>query len=105
MSHHDELTAAPDDYCFAKPGQIYAIYLPSGGTTQFDLGSASGTFSVQWFNPRTGGKLQKGTVSEVKGPGSVTIGLPPEDTDKVALATPARGPGGPADWVALIKLK
>jgi hypothetical protein len=105
MSHHDELTAAPDDYCFAKPGQIYAIYLPSGGTTYLDLGSTSGTFSVQWFNPRTGGKLQKGTVSEVKGPGSVTIGLPPEDTDKVALATPARGPGGPADWVALIKLK
>jgi len=98
MSHHDELTAAPDDYCFAKPGQIYAIYLSSGGTTQLDLGSTPGTFSVQWFNPRTGGKLQKGTVSEVKGPGSVAIGLPPEDTDKVALATPA-------DWVALIKLK
>jgi hypothetical protein len=112
MDHHDELTAAPDDYCFAKPGQIYAIYLPAGGTTYLDLGGSSGTFSVQWFNPRTGGKLQKGTVSEVKGPGSVTIGLPPEDTDKVALATPARplgpsagGTGGPADWVALIKLK
>jgi len=105
MSHHDELTAVPDDYCFAKPGQIYAIYLPSGGTTppgargaQLDLGGSSGSFSIQWFNPRTGGKLQKGTVSEVKGPGSVAIGRPPDDADKVALAAPA-------DWVALIKLK
>ncbi len=91
MSHHDELTAAPDDYCFAKPGQIYAVCLPAGGTTHLDLGGTSGTFSVQWFNPRTGGNLQKGAVSEVKGPGSVAIGQPPGDAGK--------------DWVALIKLK
>ena len=91
MSHHDELTAAPDDYCFAKPGQVYAIYLPSSGTTQLDLGSSSGTFSVQWFDPRTGGNLQKGTVSDVKGPGSVAIGQPPGEAGK--------------DWVALVKLK
>ena len=91
MSHHDELTTAKDDYCFAKAGQIYAIYLPSGGTTHIDLGDSPATFTIQWYNPRTGGPLRIGTVTEITGPGSVAIGHPPQDSDK--------------DWVALIKLK
>jgi len=91
MAHHDELTSAKDDYCFAEPGRTYAIYLPAGGTTSLDLGNKSGTFWVQWYNPRTGGKLQKGTVAEITGPGPVGIGQPPQKDDK--------------DWVALIKLK
>jgi len=91
MTGHDELTSAKDDYCFAKPGQIYAIYLPAGGTTNLDLGNSSATFNIQWYNPRTGGKLQKGTVAEITGPGPVGIGNAPNNTNK--------------DWVALIKLK
>ena len=91
MAHHDELTEAKDDYCFAKPGQIYAIYLPSGGTTRLDLGQRNATFTVQWFNPRTGGPLRTTDVATVKGPGSAAIGHPPQDTTK--------------DWVALIKRK
>ncbi len=91
MAHNDELTSAKDDYCFAEPGRIYAIYLPAGGTTNLDLGNNSGTFFIQWYNPRTGGKLQKGTVAEITGPGPVAIGNPPDETDK--------------DWAALIKLK
>ena len=91
MSHHDELTSAKNDYCFAKPGQIYAIYFPTGGTTHLDLGSSSGEFSVEWYNPRVGGPLRRGSVAEVIGPGPVAIGHPPQPTDK--------------DWVALIKVK
>ena len=89
MDHHDELTSTHDDYCFAKPGQIYAIYLPGGGTTNLDLGGDAKSFAVQWFNPRTGGALQPGSVRSVAGPGSVGIGQPPEDADK--------------DWVALVQ--
>ena len=91
MSHHDKLTSAKDDYCFAKLGQIYAIYLPNGGTTNLDLGDSSGTFTVHWYNPRTGGSLLKGSVGEVTGPGSVAIGHPPADSDK--------------DWVVLIRAR
>lgn len=91
MTGHDELTSAEDDYCFAKPGQVYAVYLPAGGITSLDLGTNSATFTVQWFNPRTGGSLQTGSVAEITGPGQASIGQPPQDTDK--------------DWVALIKLK
>jgi len=90
MNHHDELTGVKDDYCFAKPGQIYAIYLPVGGTTKLDLGDDSRSFIVQWFNPRAGGALRGGSVRSVKGPGSVGIGQPPKDADK--------------DWVALVQL-
>jgi hypothetical protein len=91
MAHHDELTSAEDDYCLAKPGQIYAVYLPNGGTTNLDLGDRSATFTVQWYNPRTGGELQTGTKTEITGPGQVAIGQQPSESGK--------------DWVALIKLK
>ncbi len=89
MSFHDELTSAPDDYCFACPGEVYAIYLPAGGTTNLDLGGTTATFQIRWFNPREGGLLQIGTIASTTGPGKVNIGQPPEDTDK--------------DWVALVE--
>ncbi len=71
----------------AKPGQIYAVYLPEGGTA--DLKLAEGKYVVRWFNPRTGGDLVMG--STVVGGGPVAIGTPPADGDK--------------DWVALITRK
>ena len=90
MDHHDELTGNEDDYCFAKPGRIYAIYLPRGGSTKLDLGDDSRSFMVQWFNPRAGGGMRTGSVRTVKGPGLAGIGQPPEDEAK--------------DWVALVQL-
>ncbi len=89
MRHADELTAAKDDYCFAKPGQVYAVYLPQGGSTTLDLQENDRTFSIVWYNPRTGGALTAGSIPRVKGPGVVSIGLPPNNNGK--------------DWVALIR--
>ncbi|UCG57542.1 MAG: DUF5060 domain-containing protein [Phycisphaerales bacterium] len=91
MAHHDDLTSAQNDYCFAQPGRVYAIYLPSGGTTNLSLGDTSASFTVRWYNPRAGGSLQVGTVAAITGPGSVGIGRPPDDAAK--------------DWAALVKLK
>ncbi len=91
MAPNDTLVSAEKAYCFARPGQIYAVYLPAGGTTSLDLGDSSATFTVQWYNPRTAGELQTGTKTEITGPGSVAIGQPPNETGK--------------DWVVLIKLK
>jgi len=99
MAHSDELTSSKDDYCLAKPGQVYAVYLPSGGTTNLELGESSTTFTVQWYNPRSGGPLQMGTITEISGPGSAAVGQPPQDTDKSARRAADK------DWVALIKLK
>jgi hypothetical protein len=89
MSHHDELTSAPEDYCFACPEEVYAIYIPTGGTADLDLGQTTATFQIRWFNPRRGGPLQMGTLTSTTGPGKVNIGQPVENTDK--------------DWVALVE--
>jgi len=89
MRHADALTTAANDYCFAQPGYVYAIYLPKGGTTQIDLPEAS--YSVRWYNPRKGGKLLGGSVKQVNGPGKASIGNAPADPTK--------------DWVALLKLQ
>jgi len=89
MKHHDELTANPNDYCFAAPGKVYAVYLPDGGSTSLDLGDSASTFKVKWYNPREGGPLADGTVKTVHGPGIISIGDPPTDPDK--------------DWTVVIK--
>jgi len=84
---------SPDDslvsrgWCLARPGQVYAVYLPKGGTTKLKL--SDGSYSVLWYNPRTGGELQKGSVAEVTGPGKVSLGKAPQDSNK--------------DWAVLIK--
>jgi hypothetical protein len=66
-------------FCFAKPGELYLVYLPEGGTTDLDLGGASGSLSVRWFNPRDGGSLQRGSVTSLKGGGMVGLGTAPSD--------------------------
>lgn len=75
-------------YAFAKPGEIYAVYLPAGGSAQLNLEGAEGPFKVRWYNPRTGGGLQKGSVGEVHGGTMVDLGEPPADPEK--------------DWVVLV---
>ena len=85
----DSLTSSTIDYCLAKAGQVYAIYLPNGGTTQLSLAGVSGTFEVSWYDPRNGGDLEVGTVATVSGGGTVSIGLPPSETTR--------------DWVALVR--
>jgi len=78
MSPDDSLVSA--GWCLAKPGEIYAVYLPDGGTTNLNL--AVGSYTVQWYNPRTGSKLQKGSVTKVTGPGMVSLGNPPAEGGK-----------------------
>lgn len=68
----------------AKPGEVYVIYLPQGGTTTVDLGVAGQTFQTRWFNPRTG------TFEEsfsVKG------------SDKAMFTTPNQ-----SDWALLLQV-
>jgi len=83
MQCADALVGNPQNdnskYCFARPGEVYVVYLPNGGSTELDLGTNSISFRVQWFNPREGGPLQSGGVREVKGPGKVSVGQPPTD--------------------------
>ena len=42
MTARNELTPAERDFVFAKPGAVYAIYLPEGGSAELDLGGTQG---------------------------------------------------------------
>jgi len=93
MQCADALVGNPQNdnskYCFARPGEVYVVYLPNGGSTELDLGTNSISFRVQWFNPREGGPLQSGSVREVKAPGKVSLSQPPTDAGE--------------DWVVLVR--
>jgi Domain of unknown function (DUF5060)/Putative collagen-binding domain of a collagenase len=68
-------------YCLAQAGECYLVYLPTGGTTDINLSGITGNFTVQWFNPRTDGKLSEGSVKSVAAGNSMSVGLPPADAE------------------------
>lgn len=83
MTNADQRVGNPDHgiekFCFAKRDEVYLVYLPDGGTSSLDLAGATGEFDVKWFNPRTGGALQSGSVKSVSGGGKVALGTSPKD--------------------------
>jgi len=54
------------DYCLANPGKMYIVFLRNGSGT-INLEGQSGEFSLKWFDPRNGGKLQSGAIKKIKG--------------------------------------
>lgn len=89
MAPADQLTSTEDDYCFAKEGEVYAIFLSNGGTTRLDLRNFNSEFEIKWYNPRTDGSLINGSLKTTKGGNLTEIGTAPDSQDK--------------DWVVLIK--
>jgi hypothetical protein len=68
-----------DKYALSKGNELFLVYLPNGGTTDIDLSQARGSFRLQWFNPRTGGRLANGSVVKVSGGSQISVGKPPSD--------------------------
>ena len=94
MAPNDGL-APGDRYVLAKPGEIYAVYVPEASPDDegVSLQVLPGSYSVHWYDPSEGGALQTGSVAQVvheAGDGAVSIGAPPP------------GPDG-KDWVALVR--
>jgi len=77
MDPADAFLSGAAGYVLAKAGQTYLVYLTAGGTPSLNLGGASGSFSVRWFDPRNGGALQTGSVASVTGGGVRSLGSPP----------------------------
>ena len=81
MANVDELVGNPTHdnsrWAFAKRGELYLVYLPTGGAADLDLSGISSRFSVNWFNPESGGALTRGAVTTVAGGGRVSLGEPP----------------------------
>ena len=89
MEPADQVTTDTLSFCLAKPGEVYAIYLPADlETTQLRLPDSGPAYTVHWYDPRNGGELVQGAVTAVKPAGEVELGYPPADRDK--------------DWVALV---
>lgn len=82
MMPQNEALISGHGYVFAKPGEVYAIYLPDGGSAQLEL-PADSSFSVQWFDPRTG------SIIDGKATSNGTLGQPPQlpDEDWVIVVT------------------
>lgn len=78
---HDELVDN-GNLCLAKPGEIYAVYLPHAGKVTVQL--VSGSYQATWWNPRTG---EKTSLPVINGAESWT--------SPIALGTD--------DWALLIK--
>ena len=57
---HDELVGG-GAYCLAKPGEIYAVYLPRAG--QVTLKAEPGRYEATWFDAFTGDPAPLGDVS------------------------------------------
>ncbi len=73
---------------FVKPGEVYAIYLPTATPTgTLDLQGLTGAAELRWFNPRSGEFA--GQTRQVRGGGPVELGAAPADAEQ--------------DWVVLVK--
>ena len=73
--------------CLAKIGDTYLVHLRSGGTHTLDLSGGSGTFTVKWFNPRSGGPLIP--AADVTAGGVISLGTPPDSPTE--------------DWIVLVE--
>jgi len=66
-------------FCLAKPGEIYAFYLPAGGSITIELPRGQ-NFSAGWWNPDNGKDGRFQNESLIKGGRSIIV------------------PPGPGDW-------
>jgi hypothetical protein len=71
---------ASTGHCLANPGTQYLVYQPSSGA--FTVTMVAGTYSYEWYNPKTGAIAQSGSMSIAGGRVSFT---PPFTGDAVLL--------------------
>lgn len=97
MEPANNLTSDNSDYVLAQDGEIYAVYLPQGGSASLNVGgSSSKSFDVRWYDPRNGGGLQQGSVATVNGGGTRNLGTPPSSNnlDWIVVVGTDSGIGG-----------
>ena len=89
MVSMNELVNISDAYCFAKPGELYLVYLPENSNDAAIKLEGDKSYSVKWFNPRDGGEMQPGSIDSISGAGNNLIGNPPSDDER--------------DWIVVIQ--
>ena len=82
------VSASQGQICSGVGGEEYVVYDEDGGSVAIDLSSDSGTFSVLWYDPKSG-SVQAGAA--VSG-GQVTTVSSPFSGDSVLLLKNAASP-------------
>ncbi|WP_199405223.1 DUF5060 domain-containing protein [Corallincola holothuriorum] len=89
MKNDNNISTNANDYGFYKHNDTYVVYLKQGGTTELNLNGTQGSFNVYWYNPRSGGALQQGSVKSVSAGGYRALGNAPSSSN--------------SDWVILVR--
>jgi hypothetical protein len=103
MNNSNEKISNAQGYCLSQDGyQPFVVYLPAGGNATLDLSTSTptDTLRVWWYNPRSGGMLQKGEL--LIGGAAVSLGNPPADATSGWVALVVRDNiGSPDDGVGV----
>lgn len=94
----EDMKTGVDAYVLALPGDFYIIYSKRGSDgLELALKKQPSAFSVQWYDPRTGGKLQDGSITQIEINESGQFG----QNERRSLGQPPRQRD--MDWVILVK--
>jgi hypothetical protein len=94
LNDNSRLPDGSSDYVLSsEDGSTLIVYRRSSSGVEVDMQGLSGSYSVQWYNPREGGSLQSGSMPRIivgaGGGTSMTLfGVAPESND--------------SDWVVLL---
>lgn len=81
------VTSTTDWLLSSWDGRTHVIYRKSTILMgSIDMVGLDGEYSVRWFNPRDGGRLQNGTKLTITAGGMTTLGLSPNGTDTMDWA-------------------
>ena len=94
MSSNNSRVSNSDWLLSSSDGAIHVLYRrdTSQASVGINLNGLAGVYSLKWYNPRTGGSLQNGSMTTLSGNGKnfVSFGNPPGRNDG-------------KDWVLLLK--
>jgi len=87
MDTADKLVNTTNAWCFAKPEDVYAVYV--FGSAEVKLQLPAGNYTRAWFDIRNGGDLIP--AESLTGPGEIALGKPPREAEN--------------DWVVVVRRK
>ena len=90
MQPADELCGAKDDWCLAKPGEVYAVYLPAANgqsTLKIERRCVHACIGTARTGRRTGRRHARVAL---KGPGDRNLGEPPTTQAKIGWCSSGR---------------
>ncbi|MEM1002006.1 MAG: T9SS type A sorting domain-containing protein, partial [Bacteroidota bacterium] len=85
----NDISSDNDADVFGQENKIYLMYIPAGQSPTISLGNTGINYDIKWFNPKSGGNFQNGSLLTVSAGNSVTLGAPPHSPNE--------------DWLALLK--